>query len=386
MLFQNARLILPDRILPGSLRIKDGKIAGIGRVLPELGETIVDLGGLYLSAGFIDIHIHGAMRRDTMEASADAYDAITAHHAKGGTTSLTLTTVVATAEDLHRVLDAAEEYRKRKPVGARVLGVHLEGPYFSPAKPGAHWPHLIRNPDPAEYLPLIDRKSLVTQMTVAPELPGALSLISALAERGIIASGGHSDAWDEDAAAGFAHGMRHVTHTYNCMSSQRRRGPYRVAGLLEFAMGEPEITCELIADGHHVSPTLMRALYQAKGPDGIALITDAAGGAGLAEGEQYPLGTLPAVVRDGVGMLTDGSALASSTCGMIDGVRNLTQMVDISLPEAVRMATLTPARALGIEAQKGQLKIGADADLVILDDAFTVRETIVGGDTVYRRG
>ncbi len=385
MLFQNARLILPDRILPGSLRVKDGKIAALGKVIPEPGEPTTDLAGLYLSPGFIDIHIHGAMRRDTMEADAGAYDAITRHHATGGTTSLTLTTVVATAPDIHRVLDAVEAYRLRPPVGSRVLGVHVEGPYFSPAKPGAHWPHLIRNPEPAEYLPWIDRKSLVTQMTVAPELPGALSLIAALAERGIIASGGHSDAWDEDAAAGFAHGMRHVTHTYNCMSSQRRLGAYRVAGLLEFAMGEPEITCELIADGHHVSPTLMRALYHAKGPDRIALITDAAGGAGLADGEPYTLGTLPALVRNGVGLTADGTALASSTCQMVDCVRNITQLVEVSLPEAIRMASLTPARCLGIEERKGHLKPGADADLVIFDDAFQVQETIVGGESVYRR-
>ena len=383
MLFQNARLILPDRIQTGALRIKDAKIAGLGNLSPEPGEPTTDLGGRYLAPGFIDIHVHGAVRRDTMEAAPRAFDAITSHHASRGTTALTLTTVVATSADLHRVLDAADSYQQRPPTGAEVLGVHLEGPYFSPAKPGAHQPHLIRNPDPAEYLPLIDRKGLVTQMTVAPELPGALPLINALAERGIIASGGHSDAWDEEAAAAFAHGMRHVTHTYNCMSSQRRRGPYRAAGLLEFAMGEPEITCELIADGHHVSPTLIRALYQAKGPDAIALVTDAAGGAGLRDSETYKLGEIAAVVRNGVGMLTDESALASSVCGMIDCVRNMVQMADVPLAEAVRMAGLTPARALGITSRKGQLLIGGDADLVVFDDNFTVQTTWVGGRTVY---
>ncbi len=382
MLFTNARLILPDRIQPGALRIEDGKITGLGPLTPAHGEEVSNLGGAYLAPGFIDMHIHGALRRDTMEATPEAFDAITQHHARGGTTALSLTTVVATAEDIARVLDAVEAYRKREPSGARVLGVHVEGPYFSPAKPGAHWPHLIRNPDPAEYTAWLDRGDLVRQMTVAPELPGALPLITALAERGIIASGGHSDAWDEDAAAGFAHGMRQVTHTYNCMSSQRRRGPYRVAGLLEFAMSEPEILCEVIADGHHVSPTLLRALYQAKGPDGIALVTDAAGGAGLAEGERYTLGTLPAVVRNGVGVTADGTALASSACGMIDCVRNMTQLADVSLVESARMATLIPARALRIAAQKGMLRVGADADLVVFDDEFRVQQTIVGGRRV----
>jgi N-acetylglucosamine-6-phosphate deacetylase len=382
MLFQNARLVLPDRILPGALRILDGRISALGPVVATPNEEVVDLHGRYLAPGFIDLHIHGAMRRDTMEASSEAWDVITQHHARGGTTSLALTTVVATSEDIVRVLDTAESYPKREPAGARVLGIHIEGPYFSPTKPGAHWPHLIREPKPEEYLPWLDRSSLITQMTVAPELRGALPLIAALSERGIIASGGHSDAWDEDAGAGFAHGMRHVTHTYNCMSSQRRRGPYRVAGLLEFAMSEPEIACELIADGHHVSPTLMRALYQAKGPDRIILVTDAAGGAGLAEGEPYTLGTLPAVVRDGVGVTANGTALASSTCGMIDCVRNIVTLAEVSLVEGVRMATLNPATALGIESQKGILRPDADADLVIFDEQFGIHQTIVGGKRV----
>lgn len=381
MLFQNARLILPDRILPGSLRIHEGKIAGLGSLIPNPGEATQDLRGAYLAPGFIDLHVHGALRRDTMEASDDAFDVIARHHAKGGTTALCLTTVVATAPEIAGVLNAVERYRQRPPVGARVLGVHLEGPYFSPAKPGAHRPHLIRNPDPAEYAPWLERGNLVRQMTVAPELPGALPLMTALTERGIIISGGHSDAWDEDAAAGFAHGMRQVTHTYNCMSSQRRRGPYRAAGLLEFAMGEPEILCELIADGHHVSPTLMRALYQAKGPGGIALVTDAAGGAGLPDGETYLLGALPAIVRNGVGLTADESALASSVCGMIDCVRVLTQLADVPLFEAARMATLNPARALR-EQNKGALRVGADADLVIFDDQFRVQQTLVDGRAI----
>ena len=139
---------------------------------------------------------------------------------------------------------------------------------------------MIRNPDPTEWRRLLEHAGMITQMTLAPELPGALALIEALSERGIIASAGHSDAWDEEVAAAFVHGLRHATHTYNCMSASRRRGPYRVAGVLEFVLSEPEILCEVIADGRHVSPTLLRLLCRAKGPGGIALITDATAGAG----------------------------------------------------------------------------------------------------------
>ncbi len=378
MLYQNAQLVLPRQITRGSLRVAAGKIAALGDLRPEPGEEAIDCGGHYLAPGFIDLHIHGALRRDTMEATAEAFDAITRHHARGGTTALALTTVVATSEDILRVLRAVKEYRPRPPAGAQVLGVHVEGPYFSPGRPGAHWPHLIRHPDPREYAEWLEYADVITQMTVAPELPGAPELIAELSGRGIIASGGHSDAWDEDAAEGFRRGMRQVTHTYNCMSSQRRRGPYRVAGLLEFAMSEPQILCELIADGHHVSPTLMRALYRAKGPDGIALVTDAAGGAGLPEGEPYTLGTLPAVVRNGVGVTADGTALASSTCGIIDCVRNMVQLAGVPLLEAIQMATRNPARALGLN-QKGTLIQGADADLVTFDESFAVQWTSISG-------
>jgi len=382
MILSNARLIFPDRLARGHVRVTDGKIAALSdqALEPAAGEPVIDLGGQFLAPGFIDIHIHGAQRRDAMEATADAFAAICRHHARGGTTALALTTVTATSENILRVLQAAQAYRQ-EPAGdgAQLLGIHIEGPYFSKEKPGAHRLDLIRNPQRAEWEPWLAFEGLVTQMTVAPELPGALELFEELAGRGIIPSGGHSDAWDEDAAAAFSHGMRHATHTFNCMSTARRRGPYRVAGLLEFVLSEPEILCELIADGHHVSPTLMRMLYLAKGPDGIVLVTDAAAGAGLAEGETFQLGDIDCVVRGGVSVLAHEETLASSTAGMIDLVRNMVQLVEVSLVEAVRMATLNPARALRLESRKGVLKVGADADLVSFTDDFHVTHTFVAG-------
>lgn len=383
MLYHNAQLILPDRIATGSLRVRSGTIESVGALERLPGEETFDCRGHFLAPGFIDMHIHGAMQRDTMEATEDAYDVITRHHARGGTTALALTTVVATSEDILKVLRFAREYRTRRPAGSRLLGIHVEGPYFSPGRPGAHWPHLIRNPDPSEYRQWLDFADVMTQMTIAPELPGALPLIGELYRHGVVASGGHSDAWDEDAAAAFAAGMRQVTHTYNCMSSQRRRGPYRVAGLLEFAMSEPGILCEVIADGHHVSQTLLRTLYRAKGPEGIALVTDAAGGAGLSEGSEYTLGTLPAVVRNGVGVIMDGEALASSTCGMIDCVRTMATVGGAPLWDAVAMATRNPARALGIADAKGSIAPGFDADFIVFDSDFSVQRTVVGGSLAF---
>jgi N-acetylglucosamine-6-phosphate deacetylase len=318
-----------------------------------------------------------------MEADPEAFRTICEFHASGGTTALCLTTATAPNDHILRVLAAVQRFQQDEPTGARVLGVHIEGPYFAMEKRGAHDPALIRNPNRAEYEQWLAYGDVVRQMTLAPELPGALELIETLATAGIRPSGGHTDAWAEEGAAAFAHGMRKVTHTFNCMSTARRRGIYREGGMVEFALGEPEIVCELIADLRHVSPTLLRMTYQAKGPHGIALVTDAIGGAGLAEGATFRIAGLDCEVHDGVGVLADRSAMSGSIATMARLVRNMVQAVDVPLAEAVCMATHTPARALGIEAQKGTVAVGHDADLVVLNDELDVVCTIVGGRKVF---
>ncbi|HEY5751590.1 MAG TPA: N-acetylglucosamine-6-phosphate deacetylase [Chthoniobacterales bacterium] len=377
MLFAHATLILPDRLLPDAWLAfsQDRKITGLGTGHPPQDSVTMDLQGNLLAPGFIDLHVHGAMQRDAMEASHDAFETISAFHASGGTTSLALTTVAAPIRHIEAVLDAARQFPNTH-AGSRLLGIHVEGPYFSLEKPGAHAPGLLRAPeDAAEIAQLLAYSDVITQMTVAPELKGALPLIKRLDENGIIASGGHSDAWAEEAEAAFVHGMRQVTHSYNAMSSARRRGPFREAGLLEYALSEPEIRCELIADGKHVSPTLMRALYQAKGADGIQLVTDATAGAGLSDGELFSLGSLECIVSDGVGMTADGQALAGSTARMIDCIKNMVELAGIPLVEAVRMATLNPALALNQDAQIGVLQPGAAADFAIFSPDFHVLQT-----------
>jgi N-acetylglucosamine-6-phosphate deacetylase len=392
LLFQNFTLVLPDRLLPGgSLRSADGWIQqlldhGDPAATPAAGEEVIDGRGGYLAPGFIDLHVHGALGRDAMEASPAAFAEILRFHASGGTTSLALTSVAAPLEDLLRLLAAARQWNARGAQDGtfgRVLGVHLEGPYFAATKAGAHAPGQIRLPDPAEIAALLAQADVVSEMTLAPELPGALALIKELRAHGIIASGGHSDAWDEDARRAFDAGMNQVTHVFNAMSGARRRGPYRAAGLLEFALSEPEVRCELIADGHHVSPTLLRLAYRAKGADGLLLITDASAGAGLPEGTPYRLGTCDCVVRGGVGLTADGGALAGSTSTMIRGVANMVSMAGVPLEEAVRMATRNPAHALGIEDSVGSLASGKAADLVWLTPELEVRATYVAGRCIY---
>lgn len=392
MLFNHVTLILARRLWEDAqLRVAGGFIQGVSsagrRLKPLPGEAVVDGNGAYLAPGFIDLHVHGAMRRDTMEATAEAFDAIRAFHASGGTTALALTTVAAAPEEIERVLRFAGQYGGGP--GPRFLGVHLEGPCFASSKAGAHRAEWIRLPDPRETERWLRHAEIMTQVTLAPELDGALELIKELRSHHIIVSGGHSEAWDDEASLAFAAGMSQVSHLYNAMSGARRRGLCRVAGLLEFALAEPGMRGELIADGRHVSPTLMRLACRAKGVEGITLVTDATAGAGLPEGSEYQLGDLRCVVRDGAGLTADGSALAGSVIRMIDGVRRLVRDVGVPLPEAVQMATWNPARALAFDRRRGwhplwgSLSAGAPADLVLLSEALEVQATYVGGTLVY---
>ncbi len=389
MILTNARLISPDGIRDGlEVVVERGKIAEIRPPAPRLRRTgeqtrtsskdVVDLDGNYLAPGFIDLHVHGALGRDTMDSSAEAFRTICDFHASGGTTSLLLTTATAPLQNIVDVLKAVRDYRS--PISA-VAGVHVEGPFISKAKCGAQRAEFIQEPSPTGVRQLLEHADVIKRVTIAPELPGALEAIESFRTHGVSVSGGHSDAWDEDARAAFDRGMRSATHTFNCMSNARRRGICRVGGLIEFALSEPQISCELIADGHHVSPTLMRMLYRAKGAGGICLVTDATAGAGLPEGSRFSLFGNECLVEGGVCLLADRSALAGSASRMIDLVRTMVQKVDVPLHEAVMMATGNPARAIGLE-KKGQLTVGADADFVVLSPELEVLRVSVGGKEI----
>ena len=382
MIFTNARLIFPDGVREGlELAVEEGKISAIREQTQARGEEIVDLGGNYLSPGFIDLHVHGALGRDAMEASAEAFGAICDFHARGGTTSLLLTTTTAPIDRLVEVLGAVRDCRSSI---SAIAGVHVEGPFISKAKCGAQRAEFIQDPSLNRVQQLLEHADVIKRITIAPELPGALEAIRNFHTHAISVSGGHSSAWDEDARAAFESGMRSVTHTFNCMSSARRRGVYRVGGLLEFALSEPQITCELIADGHHVSPTLMKMLYCAKGPGGICLVTDATAGAGLPDGSRFSLFGNDCIVEGGVCLLADRSALAGSASRMIDLIRTVVKKVNFPLHEVVTMATQNPARAIGIKT-KGTLKVGADADLVVFSPELQVLRTFAAGEQVWSK-
>ena len=380
MILTNLRAVLSDGIRDGlEIVVENGVITEIREPTRGDGRERLDLRGNYLAPGFIDLHVHGAMGRDTMEASAEAFRAICEFHATGGTTSLLLTTATAPLDDIQAVVSAVSVCQSEMP---QIAGVHMEGPFISRARPGAQRAEFIRNPEAKLVARLLEQSGIIRRVTLAPELEGGLEAIASFSSRGVSVSGGHTDAWDEQARAGFEHGMRSATHTFNCMSSARRRGIHRVAGMLEFALSEPGMSGELIADGHHVATTLMKMLYRAKRAVGICLVTDATAGAGLAEESRFQLAGRDCVVRQGACLLEDGSALAGSASRMIDLVRVMVRDVLVPLHEAVAMASENPARSIGLE-NKGRLAIGADADFVVISPELEVQRTFVDGKEIF---
>jgi N-acetylglucosamine-6-phosphate deacetylase len=380
MIFTNARVIFPDAVREGlAVTVRAGKIVEIGPAVADSNDT-VDLHGDFLAPGFVDLHVHGGNGHDAMEATAEAFGAIYDYHASGGTTSLLLTTATAPFPEILLALTQIGKLRGRIP---GIAGAHVEGPFISRDYAGAQNPEFICEANAELIGCLLEHRDVIKRITIAPEIRGAMTAMRDLSEAGIVVSGGHSNAWEEEARAAVGNGMRSVTHTFNCMSSARRRGTKRIAGLLEVALSEPKICCELIAEEHHVSPALMKLLYCAKGVPGICLVSDATAGAGLADGSLFQLGGRNCVAKDGACFLADEPVLAGSASRLIDLVRMMMREVALPLPEVIAMASLNPARDAGL-ADKGEIAVGKDADLVVLSPDLEVLQTYVAGNPSFR--
>src|SRR5881398_4119234 len=382
MIFTNARIIFPDAIR-GHLDVvvRGRKIVDICAPASSHSDKTIDLHGNFLAPGFIDVHVHGANGHDAMEANADAFCAICDYHASGGTTSLLLTTATAPFAEILLALTQIGKLREEIP---QIAGAHVEGPFISRDQAGAQNPEFICEASAELIGCLLEHRDVIKRITIAPETKGALAAIKEFSAAGIVVSGGHSNAWEEDARAALENGMRSVTHTFNCMSSARRRGTKRIAGLLEVALSEPKICCELIAEEHHVSHALMKLLYCAKGAGGICLVTDATAGAGLADGSVFQLGGRTCVVKNGACFLADKPVLAGSASRVIDLVRAMMREAAVPLLDVIAMASLNPAREAGL-ADKGEIAVGKDADLVVLSPELGVLQTYVAGARTFAR-
>ncbi len=381
----NGRIVLPHEIVTGQVVIIEaGKIVGLDDAAALGSETTqLDVGGRLITPGLIDLHIHGALGHTFNEPTAAAFTTITQENARRGVTALLATTSTAPISDLVECLAFTRQWLSQPRPGAQVLGVHVEGPYFCLAQAGAQDPANIRHPDDGTPDRLLEYDDVIKIVTFAPELPGALELTTRLARLGIVPAAGHSCAKEEHVRAAMEVGLRHIIHIWSAQSSTIREGPWRKPGLLEASLVFDGLTVEMICDNKHLPPTLMKLAYKCIGPDRLCVISDATSGAGLPEGSRFRMGNLEYEVHDGVGMLFDRTAFAGSTTLLNQMIPILTEAVGLSLVEVVRMASLTPARVIGLADRKGSLEPGKDADLAIFNPDFTAWRTLIGGQWAY---
>lgn len=371
---RGGRLVLPDAVVPGDLLVQDGRIAAVGEGVARRAPRALDVSPLYVAPGFLDLQANGALGQTFLTAPAEGIRAILDFFARHGTTGLLATLTPAPWAELRAALA-----RLRGIAHPLLLGVHLEGPFLAEGQRGAHPQAHLRPPCEAAARDLLGEfGSLIRLWTLAPELPGALEVLRALREKGVVGAAGHSEASYVEACRAFAAGVALVTHLFNGMRPFHHREPGLVGAALE-----REVFVSLICDGIHVHPAVLRLVAKWKGFDCLILVTDAVAPTGLPDGD-YELFGRRVRVEGGAPRLPDGT-LAGSTLTLDRAVRNFWEFTGCSLPEAVRCATLNPARLLGIDDRKGSLAPGKDADLVIFDEDLTVHYTIVGGRIVYQR-
>lgn len=373
-------IITPDAVLHDhTLIIAGGQIETITRnpPTPEPQDLQIDASGLWIAPGMIDIHVHGGAGYDTMDATSEALHGMARFFAAHGVTSYYPTTMTASHSDIM----TAVENIKSTPCpadGAAHQGVHLEGPYFNPEYKGAQPPQHLRLPEPSEYNAWF-ASGIARLVTLAPELEGSLALIEAGIQHGVEFAAGHSAADIECITVAADLGLRQGTHTFNGMLGLHHRRP----GTLGAILTEDRIYAQVIADGVHVHPAMVKLLVRAKGIDRTILITDAMRAAGLPDG-RYMLGDSETFVSEGIARLAKGN-LAGSTLTMDAAVRNVMDYAGLTLPQAIAMATRTPAEAMHLTGRKGVLQPGADADIILLNDQAEVALTMLGGNVIYRR-
>ena len=385
---KNVRPVTPSGVGgAANVLIRDGRLAD----LDYHGDCceIIDGEGGYLLPGFIDIHVHGGGGADFMDATPEAFECAVRAHLAHGTTTIYPTAMTAPEDELSAFIDAYLEFKEKSPLAPVAAGLHLEGPYFSNANTGSRGAQKgssMCDPDPELTERLLARaKGSIVRWDAAPELRGTHEFGERMRELGIIASVAHSDAIADEAEAAFAHGFSHVTHFYNAVSAHRKREQTVYGGVVEATYLDDSVTVELIGDGCHIPRHEMLLAIKIKGIDGVSVITDAMriAGTDMKEGK---LGSLEhgtdVLVEDGVAKLTDRVSFAGSIATMDRCLRTLVHMYNIPIEEASRLLSLSPAKRMGIDAAKGSLELGKDADLVIVTDDLKVKTVIKDGCAV----
>lgn len=388
--FYNGRVILGSKLAPeGTAVYTEGD-----RILAVTTEALEfdvahDAEGKYISPGFIDIHVHGGGGGDFMDGTVEAFLMAAEMHAQFGTTCLLPTASAGIIEEYVRMFEILDEVNEKNTKGAYMPGIHLEGPYFALAQAGAQDPRYITPPKSEDYLPLLEKYGdKLIRWSSAPELPGTDKFARALHEHNVVAAIGHSDAEYDEVFTAYDLGFGLVTHLYSGCSTVYRKNAYRHAGVVEAAYMIDGMDVEIIADGKHLPASLLKFVIKHKGVDRVSLITDALRGAGWPDGTVMIAGSLEngteAIIQNGVAFLPDGTAFAGSVCTTNHLVRNMIEMAEVTLLEAVQMMTINPARMARIAA-RGALREGYFADIVVFDDNIDVSLTMVNGNIVFEK-
>ena len=371
----NGKIVTPTGVVENKALLYEQTVVGIENVVPA-GCEVVDAQGGYVTPGLIDVHTHGYLGADASDGEVSGLQIMAEGMAKNGVTGFYPTTMTLGYDRLERAFDSVRAYQAApSPAGAIALGVNAEGPYLSPDKRGAHDPKHLRLPEPEFFL---KNKDVVRITTIAPDLPGAMETIRALTENGVRVSAGHTTADYDTTLQALDAGATQATHTFNAMPALNHRKPGATGAFLT----DSRVYCELIADGFHVHPALFRMLRQLKG-EKLILITDCTRAGGMGDGD-YDLGGQMMHV-EGIHCLLPDGTIAGSILRLNLAVKNMIEMGGASVVEAVNMASRNPARAFGLDARKGSLERGKDADIAIFDGDFNAMRTIIGGRTAYCR-
>ena len=376
----NGHILTPQGwITGGSLLMDEGRIVEIRKNshLEPRAQEHIDAGGNHVVPGGIELHCHGGGGSDFMEGTEEAFRTAVTTHLKHGTTAIYPTLSSST---LPMIEDAARTCTKLMddPL-TPIMGLHLEGPYFNPMKAGAQMPEIIRDPNPKEYHYLVEEYACIKRWDSAPELPGAIGMGRYLVNKGVVAAIAHTIAEYDDVLAAYEAGYSHATHFYNAMPGFHNVREFKHAGTVEAIYLMEDMTVEMITDGVHVPPTLLKLIYHIKGVERTALVTDALA---VAASDSTKAFDPRVIIEDGVCKLADRSALAGSIATMDRLIRTAVKLADIPLQDASRMASETPARIMGIYDRKGSLQRGKDADVLILDDEVNLLSVYSMGNLV----
>ena len=375
----NARILTPQGWLKdGSVLIRDGKILEVTNCdLAVIGAQLIDVKGMYVLPGGVEIHAHGGGGRDFMECTEDAFRGAVKTHMKYGTTSIFPTLSSSTVPMIEQAAETCTKMMAEK--DSPILGLHLEGHYLNMAMAGGQMPENIKNPDPNEYIPIVENWHCIKRWDAAPELPGAMQFGKYITGKGILASVAHTQAEFEDIRTAYEAGYTHATHFYNAMPGFHKRREYKYEGTVESIYLMDDMTVEVVADGIHVPPTILRLVYKIKGVERMCAITDALACAASDSKEAFDPRV---IIEDGVCKLADHSALAGSVATMDRLIRTMVQKADIPLADAVRMVSETPARIMGVYDRKGSLQKEKDADIIVMDEELKIRTVWAMGKLV----